>query len=104
MTPLPRRIWLVSLLLPGTVPVIAQDGGEAPAEAPPAEVIVEVTPGDDATGEPSPAAEETGADTSGDDEPVLDTDDESYLDIDEKDFTPSEEIPTDQSISFPVDI
>ena len=37
-------------------------------------------------------------------ERVLETDDESYLDIDEKDFRPSEEIPTDQSIAFPVDI
>lgn len=35
---------------------------------------------------------------------VLDTDDESYRDIDDEDFTPSEEIPADQSIAFPTDI
>lgn len=31
-------------------------------------------------------------------------DDQSYLDIEEDDFRPSEEIPTDQSITFPTDI
>jgi hypothetical protein len=30
--------------------------------------------------------------------------DQSYLDIEEDDFRPSEEIPTDQSITFPTDI
>ena len=35
---------------------------------------------------------------------VLETDDESYRDIDDEDFTPSEEIPADQSIAFPTDI
>ena len=39
-----------------------------------------------------------------DDEPTATTDDESYLDIDEEDFRPSEEIPADQSITFPTDI
>jgi len=31
-------------------------------------------------------------------------DDEFYQDVDDKDFRPSEEIPADQSISFPTDI
>ena len=35
---------------------------------------------------------------------VLESDDESYRDIDDRDFTPSEEIPADQSITFPTDI
>lgn len=35
---------------------------------------------------------------------AVEPDDESYLDIDEEDFTPSEEIPADQSITFPTDI
>lgn len=40
-----------------------------------------------------------------DDSPeVIEADDDSYLDIEEEDFTPSEEIPTDQSITFPTDI
>lgn len=41
-----------------------------------------------------------------DDDPKdsVEINDESYLDIDEEDFTPSEEIPTDQSITFPTDI
>jgi len=39
-----------------------------------------------------------------DEEPPETTDNESYLDIDEEDFTPSEEIPADQSITFPTDI
>lgn len=38
------------------------------------------------------------------DDGVLATDDESYRDIDDEDFTPSEEIPADQSIAFPTDI
>ena len=39
-----------------------------------------------------------------DGEPRTTSDDESYLDIDEEDFRPSEEIPADQSITFPTDI
>ncbi len=34
----------------------------------------------------------------------VNVDDGSYLDQDEDDFKPSEEIPADQSISFPTDI
>jgi hypothetical protein len=49
------------------------------------------------------AADDT-ADEAGDDREVLETDDESYLDIDDEDFTPSEEIPSDESIPFPTDI
>ena len=41
---------------------------------------------------------------AGDDPGTTDTDAESYLDIEEDDFRPSEEIPADQSIDFPVDI
>jgi hypothetical protein len=35
-------------------------------------------------------------------EPVVD--DEYYQDVDDEDFRPSEDIPADQSISFPTDI
>jgi hypothetical protein len=85
------------------VPAGAVPADEAPEdEAPADEVLVEVTRDDPA---PDGASAENTPDTE---EPVedrvLETDDESYLDIDEEDFTPSEEIPTDQSISFPIDI
>lgn len=42
--------------------------------------------------------------TNGEQPDAVESDDESYLDIDEEDFTPSEEIPADQSITFPTDI
>ena len=48
-------------------------------------------------------AADRSAATEDDAEEVV-VDDESYLDIDEKDFKPSEEIGSDQSISFPTDI
>lgn len=47
---------------------------------------------------------ETAAEDSENASDVLETDDESYRDIDDQDFTPSEEIPADQSITFPTDI
>lgn len=47
---------------------------------------------------------ESPADTPAAGREVLETDDQSYLDIEEEDFQPSEEIPTDQSITFPTDI
>lgn len=49
------------------------------------------------------APAETTAETD-DDSDVVETNDESYLDIDDEDFRPSEEIPADQSITFPTDI
>ncbi|MDX1517230.1 MAG: hypothetical protein R3288_10345 [Woeseiaceae bacterium] len=62
-------------------------------------------PADEAETQPEAAAEPEQQTTAAD-EPaeVLETDDESYLDIDDEDFTPSEEIPADQSITFPTDI
>ncbi len=56
-------------------------------------------PGSD---EASPAAED--ATEAVDDTDTAPVDTESYLDIEEDDFTPSEEIPADQSIDFPTDI
>jgi hypothetical protein len=114
-----RRLMLIAVLLfaAALAPVAQESAGEPAAELPEGEVptdeapeevapaddvLVEVTRGDPAPdgagAENTPEAEEPGED------PVLETDDESYLDIDEEDFTPSEEIPTDQSISFPIDI
>ncbi len=104
MTPLQRGILISALLLQGAALVLAQDASDEPADDPPAGESAGATEGDDAAAEPLPAEPATGTDDSADQERVLETDDESYLDIDEKDFTPSEEIPTDQSISFPVDI
>jgi hypothetical protein len=114
-----RRLMLIAVLLcaAALAPVAQESAGEPAAdlpadevpadeapenEAPADDVLVEVTRGgqapDGASAEDTSDAEEPGADR------LLETDDESYLDIDEKDFTPSEEIPTDQSISFPIDI
>ena len=45
---------------------------------------------------------EAGAETEEQEETVVD--DEYYQDADDKDFRPSEDIPADQSISFPTDI
>lgn len=61
---------------------------------------------DDDTGQP---AAETAVDESADDsgdsaDEIEELEDESYLDAEEEDFTPSEELPTDQSIPFPTDI
>lgn len=52
-----------------------------------------------------PAAGEASGDEDGE-TPAVEAplDEESYLDIEEEDFTPSEEVPTDQSIAFPTDI
>jgi hypothetical protein len=123
MTSVQRLSLIAVVLFSATLAPVAQESAgepatdvpaaEAPAadapeneapdnEAPADDVLVEVTrgdPGPDGAGaENTPDAEEPGEDR------VLETDDESYLDIDEEDFTPSEEIPTDQSISFPIDI
>ena len=46
--------------------------------------------------------EETVAEVEEPEETVVD--DEYYQDVDDKDFRPSEDIPADQSISFPTDI
>ena len=46
--------------------------------------------------------EENSADVEEQEENVVD--DEYYQDVDDKDFRPSEDIPADQSISFPTDI
>ena len=54
-----------------------------------------------ATETEQPAEEPAATD---DERELPEVDDESYLDIEEDDFRPSEEIPTDQSISFPTDI
>ncbi len=101
MTPLRRLILTGALLLQGAIPVFAQDAGDVPTDVAPAETRAEAGGDADSAGEPLPAEE---ANDTAADERVPETDDESYLDIDEKDFTPSEEIPTDQSITFPVDI
>lgn len=81
------RILLITLLvfLLATVG-LAQDADDAAADA----------------AETETAAED--ASEAEDDEPPVTTDNESYLDIDEEDFRPSEEIPADQSITFPTDI
>jgi hypothetical protein len=113
MTSVRRLLLMAVFLFAAALASVAQESagesaadvpaGAVPAdEAPADEVLVEVTRDDPA---PDGASAENTPDTE---EPVedrvLETDDESYLDIDEEDFTPSEEIPTDQSISFPIDI
>lgn len=69
-------------------PALAQEQNEAPPEDEPA--VAESTADDE---------EEADADAA---DPVRD--DEFYQDIDDEDFRPSEEIPADQSITFPSDI
>jgi hypothetical protein len=54
----------------------------------------------EATEAPSAADEPVEPDEAA--EPVVD--DEYYQDVDDDDFRPSEDIPADQSISFPTDI
>jgi hypothetical protein len=48
-------------------------------------------------------SEEEEAEEEADEEEII-VDDEFYQDVDDKDFRPSEDIPADQSISFPTDI
>ena len=81
---------LLAVLLPGLA--VPQATGEPPANP---DTVTDVDDEAEASGDDEPGD---------DDDRVLETDDESYLDIDEEDFRPSEEIPTDQSIAFPVDI
>jgi hypothetical protein len=50
---------------------------------------------------PQPAEEQPAAEAE---EAPAEPEDESYLDIEDDDFTPSEEVPADQSIAFPTDI
>jgi len=54
--------------------------------------------------DPAADAAEVTDEVTDDDSDVVETDDESYLDIENDDFRPSEEIPADQSITFPTDI
>lgn len=75
------------LLLAGS-PSYAQDDADSPPAA--------SAPDDDAAEE----AEEPEAPS----EVTEELSEESYLDAEQEDFTPSEEIPTDQSIPFPTDI
>ncbi len=60
-----------------------------------------------------PAAGQEPASPGNEDEPTAtaepeaddaDLDEESYLDAEDDDFTPSEDIPADQSIAYPTDI
>ncbi len=83
-----ERLLLIALMLMSVSlagPALAQDAPESDEQGTDVEV-------------PTDAVEEQG------EEEAVPTDDESYLDIDEEDFTPSEEIPADQSIPFPTDI
>lgn len=48
------------------------------------------------------AADDTESEETASEE--IDVDDGSYLDAEDEDFRPSEEIPADQSITFPTDI
>ncbi len=70
-----------------TAPAPAQDAADTDAD-------------ETAEAQPAPDA----SDTESEEATTPAADDESYLDIEEEDFRPSEEIPTDQSISFPTDI
>ena len=76
---------LMSVALLG-LPAWAQEDG-----------VSETTATEDATVETEPAAEPETTE-----EPVVD--DVFYQDVDDKDFRPSEDIPADQSITFPSDI
>lgn len=83
-----ERLMLIALMWVATAierPLLAQD-----------------TSADDEQGTEIEAAEKATEGRGEEEAPP--TDDESYLDIDEEDFTPSEEIPADQSIAFPTDI
>jgi hypothetical protein len=74
-------------------PAIAQDDDESPADPAVNEASVDVDDQDAAeTAEAAQAADEDAID------------DEFYQDVDDEDFRPSEDIPADQSISFPADI
>ena len=73
---------MILLLAYAQQPALAQ--GDTPAE----DVSESAQEADDANAEPQ----------------RVETDDDSYRDIDDEDFTPSEEIPADQSITFPTDI
>ena len=86
-------------------PVLAQDqAGEEPAD----------TAGEVAGELPESAADEvadsadgdaTGDDVAAEDEVIDDSDlDEQVYEEDEDDFVPSEEIPVDEAIPFPIDI
>ena len=62
---------------------------------------------DEESGDTATQVEATAADEPASEESVseeIDVDDGSYLDAEEDDFRPSEEIPADQSITFPTDI
>ncbi|MDA0705586.1 MAG: hypothetical protein O2907_01040 [Proteobacteria bacterium] len=76
---------LMSVALLG-LPAWAQEDG-----------VSETTATEDATVETEPAVEPETTE-----EPVVD--DVFYQDVDDKDFRPSEDIPADQSITFPSDI
>ena len=66
----------------------------------------------DADADAETQAEESSTEGSSDEElpteelsaEEIEVDDGSYLDADDEDFRPSEEVPLDQSISFPTDI
>lgn len=79
-------LFLCAVLLLASANVQSQEDDEPAGEPPAAEAPVEDAPDE-------PPADE-----------AVEPDDESYLDIEEEDFTPSEEIPADQSITFPTDI
>lgn len=87
------RLLPVAMLLASFVPSPVYSQDEPAAE--------ETTDSADAA---SDSEGETAAEDSENTPDVLATDDESYRDIDDQDFTPSEEIPADQSITFPTDI
>lgn len=89
-----QRLALLTLLLAGfMMAATAQEEAEAPADAAVTEEETEAT---------SPEAEATeDAEEAADELPI---DDEFYQDVDDEDFRPSEDIPADQSITFPTDI
>lgn len=89
-----QRLFL--LILSSALLALSAWAQEAAEPAPEADEATAVTAEDVA---PAPAA---AAETATEKPPVVD--DEYYQDADDKDFRPSEDIPADQSISFPSDI
>ena len=74
----------------------AQETGAPNEESGDAETQAEAAASDEAVNE-GDVSEEVASEE-------IDVDDGSYIDAEEEDFRPSEEIPADESITFPTDI
>lgn len=93
-----RRLFRILAVIP--IALLLSDAGLAQDDSAPEADASEVDTAADAGETPDgDSAEDTAKDTD-----VVEIDDESYRDTENDDFRPSEEIPADQSITFPTDI